>query len=185
MSVFPDGIVKKIRKSDRLAFRQLFDFFQDSLYRYIFYKIRDEDAAEDILQDVFIKVWEHRKELKEDGLQSYLFTIANNLSLNHLRHGKIILKHEDFVRNTTKNSISNTPMEKEELMMYISLAVDKLSEKTKNVFLMSRNQQMSYKEIAKELGISISTVESHMVKALRTIRESIPPEYLSGYGGKS
>lgn len=171
--------VIRIKKSDIEAFKEIFKYLNDNIYHFLVYKVHDSKVAEDILQDVFISFWENRRKLnKNKSVISYIYTIANNFALNYLRHQTIVHKYQ-LKYNQAESEISvHEILENKELSEYINKAIERLSDKVKTVFLMSRIENLSYKEIAERLGISISTVESHIVKALKCIRESIPENYL-------
>ena len=101
-------------------------------------------------------------------------TIANNLALNHIRHNKIVLKfqQEQKIEHQTNDSV-DSEFEKSELYESLLKAVAELPEKSRVVFMLSRFDDLSYKEIAGNLDISIKTVESHMGKALKLLRKSL------------
>lgn len=168
-------LARKIKRSDSKAFKAAFELFQLKLFSFLHYKLGDTAVAEDIVQEVFIKLWENRHQLKEElSLKSYLFTIANNLALNHIRHNKIVLKfqQEQKIEYQTNDSV-HSEFEKNELYESLLKAVAELPEKSRVVFMLSRFDDLSYKEIAGNLDISIKTVESHMGKALKLLRKSL------------
>ena len=168
-------LARKIKRSDSKAFKSAFDLLQAKLFAFLHYKLGDTAVAEDIVQEVFIKLWENRHQLKEElSLKSYLFTIANNLALNHIRHNKIVLKfqQEQKIELQVGDSVHNE-IAKNELYESLLKAVAELPEKSRVVFMLSRFDDLSYKEIAGNLDISIKTVESHMGKALKLLRKSL------------
>jgi len=154
-------------------FRQLFDQYFKQVKNFIYYKLGDVDAAEDIAQECFVKVWENREKVKPESAKSYLYTIANNLTINQLKRQKVILK---FLGRRSKLEHNKNPqfgMELEEFSQHLQDAVTSLSEKQRIVFLMNRIDSLTYAEIANRLGISVKAVEKRMTGALMSLRETI------------
>ena len=142
--------------------------------------LKDYDASEDVIQELFVKFWEKRNVLPDDlSIKAYMYRAARNMALNHLKHFDI--KKEFNIFN--KASISDTeqcvdnPAETSELQEMIFQAVNELPTERKKIFLMSREDGLKYKEIAAELNISVKTVENQMGKALSTLRTELS-EYL-------
>jgi RNA polymerase sigma-70 factor, ECF subfamily len=137
--------------------------------------IHDNEKSEDIVQDVFLNIWE-KKELNasDSQIKSYLYTSVRNRCLNYIRD------HKKFNDNVEVAHIENTHehnrTEYRELEHLIKEAIASLPEKCREVFELSRFKEMKYQEIADALGISIKTVEAQMSKALKVLREK-----LSGY----
>lgn len=168
-------ITKQLQKSDKRALEQIFKIFQKDIFNFLFCKTNDFDLAEDLLQETFIKLWENRYNLDETkSIKAYIFTIANNLSLNYIRHKKIVLHFKNnHAPQIYADENPHRKLEYEEFREILIKTIDKIAEKPRMVFLLSRIEKLSYKEIAERLNIKISTVESHMVKVLRIIREEI------------
>jgi RNA polymerase sigma-70 factor (family 1) len=167
--------VRKLKASDRASFKAIVNHFHSGIFNFLVFKVNDRTVAEDLLQDTFIRLWESRKGLNENlSIKSYLFTIANNLALNHKRHENIVWR---FKQNPSLDrALPETPFEKltqQELETCIQKTIDKMSDKVRMVFLMCKVEGLSYKDIADRLGLSVATVESHMVKSLRMIREDL------------
>jgi len=175
-------LVGRLKHSDHEAFRIVFDELQDNIFRFLYFKTRDVQVAEDLLQETFFKLWKNRNILDESQhLRSYVYTIAENLFLNYRRHLQVVRKHEELVQLTGPSS-PDTPLfllEQEEFNKQLTNAIEMLPEKVKDVFLLNRIENLSYQEIADRQSISIKTVESHMVKALRLLREALPIKYFT------
>jgi RNA polymerase sigma-70 factor (ECF subfamily) len=169
-------LVKRLRASDHSAFKIVFDTWQDAIFKFLYYRTNDTQAAEDLLQDVFLKFWNARESLNENqSIKNYLYTIADNLVLNQWRHLKVVARHERE-HEMKEVSVTENPqfvLEEQEWRVKLQQAIDALPEKPRVVFLMSRMEDLSYQEIAERLSLSIKTVESHMVKALKLLRQSV------------
>jgi RNA polymerase sigma-70 factor (ECF subfamily) len=165
-------LIKGIRQSDSASFKTLFELLTKSLHYFIFVKVRNSEAAKDIVQDTFIRIWETRHQLNEDlSLKSYAYKIADNLALNHLRHNKVISNfHQNLELEPLNEDTPHTLLESSEFHESFLHAIEQLPTQTRIVFLMSRTENLSYNEIAERLGISIKTVESHIGKALKLLR---------------
>ena len=168
-------LARKIKVSNAEAFKSVFELYHEGIFNFIHYKLGNVEAAEDIVQDVFIKLWENRHHLKEDrSLKAYLFTIANNLALNYIRHSKVVLKfQQELGREPSLQESPHSSLEKKEFHEKLLACIAALPEKPRSVFMMSRMEQLSYQEIAERLDISIKTVESHIGNALKTLRQSL------------
>lgn len=167
-------LARRLRISDVAAFRKLFDIFNRPIHRFVSYKLADSDVAEDITQEVFVKLWENRADVQpERSIKSYLYTIANNLTLNHIRHSKIVRKYQENTRSISEHLSESSPeqlLEQVEFDEAVLSAINHLPEKSRIVFQLSRMENLSYKEIAARLDISVKTVESHIGKSLKLLR---------------
>lgn len=169
-------LVSRIKASDHNAFETVFDLFHQSIFHFLLFKTKDQAAAEDLLQEAFFKLWKNRAVLDENqSLKNYLYTISDNLVLNHIRHLKVVSKHQVQAEVKIFSSDSNPHyiMEENELNRNLMNVIESLPEKTRIIFLMSRMEDLTYQEIAERLSISIKTVEGHMVKALKTLRGTL------------
>lgn len=167
-------LIRKLRASDRDAFKSVFEQYQDSIFRFLYYKTRDAQLSEDLLQEAFLKLWNAREQLDEkQSLTNYLYTIAANLVVNHVRHMKVVAAHQEQANRSGASNVNNPQfiLEEQEWKASLEKAIDALPDQARIVFLMSRMEDLSYKEIAERLGLSVKTVESHMTKALGSLRE--------------
>jgi len=143
--------------------------------------VKDFDTAREIVQESFLGLWEKRMQINpEREVKSYLSTSVRNRSLNYLRdHNKFdreLLALEGLSQDTATES--NPGIEFSELRGRIDQAVDELPEKCREVFLLNRNEQLKYQEIAEMLGISVKTVEAQISKALEHLRKRLK-DYLT------
>lgn len=166
-------IASLLVKRDEAAFEQVFKTHYKNLYAYAFTMLKNEDEAEEIVQQVFFKLWDRSDQLSISGpIAAYLYRAVHNESLNFLKHQKVKEGHRLHVAYTMKNN-SEQPqgrMISKELESKFRDALNELPEQCRTVFQLSRFEDMKYKEIADKLDISVKTVENHMGKALKLLR---------------
>ena len=164
--VYPQNTFEKIYK---LYYPKMFAFAKN-------YISANEDV-ENIVQDVFLVLWEKKDELELScTLTTYLFTLVKNRCLNFLRHNLIEeeynaqMKEELGFKLYALESMEYSYHSEKELQEIIQRALDTLPERCREVFIKSRIEGLKYKEISEELGISVNTVENHIVTALKKLR---------------
>lgn len=166
-------IASLLVKRDEAAFEQVFKTHYKNLYAYAFTMLKNEDEAEETVQQVFFKLWDRSDQLSISGpIAAYLYRAVHNESLNFLKHQKVKEGHRLHVAYTMKNN-SEQPqgrMISKELESKFRDALNELPEQCRTVFQLSRFEDMKYKEIADKLDISVKTVENHMGKALKLLR---------------
>lgn len=153
-------------------FSSFFKSHVKSLRNYLYYKFGNEDQAEDITQEAFIKLWQNCADVPLEKAKSYLYTIANNASLNVIAHQKVVLNYAKSSPN--KESTNESPeflLEEEQFKSKLLHAIEKLNEKQRVAFLMNRIDGKKYAEIAKELEISVKAVEKRIHLALIELRK--------------
>lgn len=158
----------------------LFRTYYEPLCNYAYSFLRDKEDAEEVVQSTFLLVWEKRETLEiRTSLKSYLYAMVRNACLNVLKHQKIRQRHEEeetALAERSRDAIAHT-VAGNELEQRIQEAVEQLPEQCRMVFKLSRFEELKYSEIAEQLNISVKTVENHMGKALRIMRERLK-EYL-------
>jgi len=153
-------------------FEDIFKTHFKGLHAYAGSIIKDDAAAEEIVQHVFYKLWERKNTLKiEQSVAAYLYRAVYNDSLNYLRHNKVKATYQDYAsRNTSEGDHATDPSTLRELQQKIDATINELPEQCRTIFQMSRFEDLKYRTIADRLGISVKTVENQMGKALRILR---------------
>jgi len=170
-------VIVSIKSGDKKAFEQLFYEHYQMLVRYAFTYMKDHNIAEEVVQDIMVKFWEKRAELPDYvKVKPYLFRMTGNHCLNVLKHEKVKLQYQtETVANGISMSDGFEVISSNELNTEIKKAIADLPEQCGKVFLLSRDEGLSYKEIAESLDISVKTVENHIGKALKLLREALKP----------
>ncbi|KAA1246468.1 RNA polymerase sigma factor [Aquimarina sp. RZ0] len=158
------------------AFDHFFKSHAKLLRSYLYYKFGDLDQAEDIVQDTFIKLWNNCSKVPLDKAKSYVYTIATNLGISNARHQQVKFKYQNYITQR-KNDITNESPEfvilEKEYMEKLKSAIADLPERQREVFLLSRIDKKTYKEIAELSSVSVKAIEKLMHKALVTLRKKI------------
>ena len=169
-------LVQRLAKNDVQAFNELYNLYSRRIFGFAYGILRSKEEAEGIVQEVFVKIWETRNNLRSDlSFSWFLFTIARNLILNKLQHHQYEMRYQkDFLAETSGDD-NNT----EEQVFYrdmsdhINNLIMELPPKRKEIFLLSRFEGLSYQEISEKLNISVKTVEVQISLALKYIRARI------------
>ncbi|MCR5861751.1 sigma-70 family RNA polymerase sigma factor [Flavobacterium sp. J372] len=156
------------------VFANFFKSHAKALRNYLFYKYGNEEQAEDATQEAFIKLWENCEKVPLEKAKSFLYTVANNTTLNKIAHQKVVL---EYAKNSTvKSSTPESPeyiLEEEQFKIKLQKAIEKLGEAQRTAFLLNRIDGKKYHEIAEMLGISVKAVEKRIHIALTELRKEI------------
>lgn len=158
-------------------YNALFRKYYEPATKYIYYKCGNLHQAEDIVQNVFIKLWKLCDTVAFAKAKSYIYTACNNLFLNEVAHQKVVLKHKQTIVKETSNENPEFIMETKDFHTKLQNAINTLPIKEREVFLLSRIEQKTYREIAEMTGLTVKAIERRMSKALIQLRESIGKEY--------
>ena len=174
--------VARVRRGDAAALEEMFASYGPRLCAFAFRWSRSRAIAEEIVQDVFLAIWRNRAEwsLAPGALQAYLFRATRNRVTNDLRRTRVAERfaeraaHEDFASATARPAATpEEEMRDAELRRSVRDAVAALPERSREVFLLNREQGLTYAEIATLLGITVKTVEYHMARAFVALRASL------------
>lgn len=182
-TVFVQGIISGNRK----VFEQVFNAYYQKLVYFAKEFVCDEETARELVQETFVKLWEIHKDIKPDSnLGALLYTIIRNKSLNHLKQVSIRRKYEENEQRLHDESLFNSSVLGNkvfdavifnELQEHLENALNTLTPRSREVFELSRNHGLKYREIAEKLKISVNTVENHMVDVLKNLREYLKIHY--------
>jgi RNA polymerase sigma-70 factor (ECF subfamily) len=159
---------------EELIFANFFKSHARSLKSYLLFKFGNEEQAEDVTQEAFIKLWENCRNVPVEKAKSFLYTVANNTTLNHIAHQKVVLEYSKA--NAPVHTTSENPeflMEEEQFKVKLQKAIAGLSEAQRTAFLLHRIEGKKYHEIAEMLGISVKAVEKRIHLALVELRKEI------------
>ncbi|MEM6830504.1 MAG: RNA polymerase sigma-70 factor [Bacteroidota bacterium] len=166
-------ICKKLRKNDKNALQWLFDTYYTQLVHYALKITSDPESSEEIVQDVFVSIWNNRKKLEIKSFYSYLSRAVRNKCITYIQSAMNVQEPIENVMYAVKDESSQRTMEVEELTEALKEAEQLLPQQTRLVFSLSRHTEMTYQEISQELDISVKTVEYHISKAFKSIRAFI------------
>lgn len=162
------GLIAALKKGEHSAYSYLFSKYYKDLVLYGGTIIPNQEVCEDIVQDIFLYMWDNRERLKIESLKSYLIKSVKNSCLDELKHGKIVNEHIEFIikQNLLENNDTEEYILFSELNASLQQAIEKLPEDEKITFKMSKEKGMKYQQIAGELGVSVRTVEVRIAKSI-------------------
>ena len=157
-------LLTALSKGNQSAFDSLYLFYAPKVREFVFRLLKNPGEAEDVTQNIFLRVWEKRRELGGTrSLRSYLYTMARNAVFDIFSHSIV---EDKYMRDAPLSE----KIETEELALLIAVAVDRMPEQRRRVFSLSRYEELSNKEIAERLNLSVKTVDRHMTAALSQLR---------------
>jgi RNA polymerase sigma-70 factor (ECF subfamily) len=176
-TAFDAECIRGIIRGNAGSFENLFNFYCQPLISFSRRYVLDRQVAENIVQDIFVRIWTKRSGLDPDkSIKSYLFTSVKNESLKYIRHQDVEKRSAGKMAHS--NISENNPEEvlnQSELEAIIKRAISELPEKCREIFTMNRFDNLKYSEIAGILNISVKTVETQMGRALKKLRERLKP----------
>lgn len=159
------------------AFRNFYDMTYDRLFRIAYYYVRQEEWSQEIVLDVFLKLWKQRSTLLDvRNIEDYCFILVKNASLNYLekesKHSTLV-RHDSLPEPQEQSCSPEESLISEELFALYVKALDRLPERCREVFIRIREEKQSYAQVAEELGISTNTVDAQLQKAITRLKEMI------------
>jgi RNA polymerase sigma-70 factor, ECF subfamily len=175
-------LIVSLREGDMKAFSELFDRYAKRLYHFAIGYLKSVEESEEIVQEVFLKIWNNREEISLlKSFEAYLFTIAKNGILNTIRKSKSEQAYLNYAKlHPGKNILLDEELDFKELEIAYKQSIDKLSPKRKEIYILSREQSLSNAEIAEKMNISVKTVENQMTSAISEIRKNLRSLGFSG-----
>jgi RNA polymerase sigma-70 factor (ECF subfamily) len=168
--------MKQLSFSDLRSFEEMFRQYYQMLCSYAFRFVNDSDTAEEIVQDLFFKLWEKRDELQINlSVKSYLYSAVHHRCLKFIEHRNVETKYRNYYL-LHESEIDNEPQNAtgiHELQGIIDQTLDSLPERCSKIFRLNRFEGLKYHEIAQKLSVSIKTVEANMGKALKLLRKNL------------
>ncbi len=169
-------LLRMLRDGDAIAFGKIYEVFAPTLYQRLLRLLKDTDTVEEILQDTFLKLWEKRTQIDpKQGFTTYLYRIADHLAIDVFRR---ISRDKALQQELWASTVSfylhteETFLAKEQQQL-ISMAIEQLPPKRKQILILCKLEDKSYQEVAELLGISVSTVSNQLVKAIKEIKNHI------------
>lgn len=164
----------EISTCDEIIFSSFFKTHVKGLRNFLYYKFGNLAQAEDLAQEAFVLLWKNCASVSIEKAKSYIYTVANNRSLNEIAHQKVVLKYEkNFTGSDRTNESPDFILEEKQFKDKLLTAIANLNEKQRIAFLMHRIDGKKYKEIALDLGISVKAVEKRISLALVSLRKEI------------
>lgn len=176
------SLVQLLQKGNVAAFDSLFEGYSPKLYGFAVKYFKSESDAEELVQEVFVKVWENRQTLKSElSFKSYLFTIALNQIRKHFNKKATSLRYLESLQNEPELSVNQAIQDDdyESALIHLNLIIEQMPPRRREIFTKSKLEGKSSKEIAAQLNISSGTVDNQVSEALRYIRTQLKKEKLA------
>jgi RNA polymerase sigma-70 factor, ECF subfamily len=169
-----NNIIDELKKGRVSTLERIFNLYSGKLFYFINSYIRNKEISEELTQDVFIRLWENKHNLKNlPSINNYLYTIAKNLCIDYIRKNKTLILPIDSVSEIgfSQKNEGDLKISSLEEVDFINKAIENLSPRKKEIFKMHRFDKITYQQIADKLGISISAVEKQISSALSDIKK--------------
>jgi len=170
------SVILRLQKGDSDAFRELYNQYHQPLYHYVLRFVKSPALAEDVLQDVFLKIWEIRSRIDPElSFKAYLYRISRNSVFKLLKKIAVDENLRTQVLKQFSQSVADADLKIlwQQYEALLQAAINRLPPQRRKVFKLCREEGKSYEQVAEELGISRNTVKEHMVLAMKLIREHI------------
>jgi len=175
-------LVQLLQKGNVIAFDSLFEFYSHKLFGFALKYFKNESDADELVQEVFVQVWEHRQSLKSElSFKSYLFTIALNQIRKHFNRKAVSLRYLEGLQNDSEitNNQAIQDEDYESVLQHVNLIIEQMPPRRREIFIKSKIEGKSSKEVGAELNISAGTVDNQVSEALRFIRSKLKNENLA------
>jgi RNA polymerase sigma-70 factor (ECF subfamily) len=168
------ALLERIRSGDEQAFEHLFRSYYQPLCDFAMSYVRSRETAEELVQTIFLRLWEKREEFEPAaGVAAYLFAACRNRSLDHLKHEGVVARAEPDSAIGSPPLRPDEEVQVSELTQAIRQAVQQLPERCRAVAILRWEHQLSHAEIARALGVSVKAIEAHLTRARAVLRERL------------
>ena len=173
-------LIKELKDGSASAYDELFNTFGNRVYKFAFSILKSKEDSEEVVQDTFYKIWEKRQTIDpEQSFKSFLFTIAyNNIITKFREKAKEKKYREYFMTNASDHYDQEQTILSDDLQNHVQKIIDKLPPRRKQIFILRKENNLTYKEIAGKLGISSKTVENNINLAIKYIKSQIGKDSL-------
>jgi RNA polymerase sigma-70 factor, ECF subfamily len=169
-------LMREIKEDNMFAFDSLYKRYSNRLYKFAFSILKSTEESENILQDVFLNLWEKRHNVeKESSVKYYIFTITYNSAISLIRKKAKESQFFDHLKSLQdiNQDMPSLELEYNELTTALKDIINLLPQRQKEVYLLHKEEGLKYQEIAERLNISVNTIETHMSRALKTIQDKL------------
>lgn len=169
-------LITLLKEDNQLAYTEIFERYSRVLVNHAYKVLGNQDEANDIVQEIFLSIWNKRSELAITGaLSSYLYKATKNRILNHIAHEKVVSRYADSISNFIENDyiLADSKIREQELEAIIAKEIALLPEKMREVFLLRKVEELSYDEIALQLNITDKTAKQQVYNSLKILREKL------------
>ncbi len=175
------SLVRRLRQGDVKSFELIFNKYKEKLYYFVLGYVHSPQETEEILQNLFIALWENRQNLNEDqSVKSYLYKAVINKVYNYFKHEAVQKKYFEHLSRQFRDEEDQLlkALYYDELKDSIKSLVESLPERQRLIFRLSRNLGLSHQEIADYLGLSVRSIENQVYRALKCLKENLGEEHL-------
>jgi RNA polymerase sigma-70 factor (ECF subfamily) len=171
-----ERLMQEIKADNMFAFDMLYKKYSKRLYKFAYYILKSPEESENIVQDVFLSLWENRNKVEKDSsVKYYVFTIAYNSAISIIRKKARESQFIEYLKSLQdlNQEPVNIELEYHELTEKLEDIINHLPDRQKSVYLLHKVEGLKYSEIAERLNISVNTIENHMSRAFKTIRKKL------------
>ncbi|ETZ24884.1 hypothetical protein N824_01245 [Pedobacter sp. V48] len=169
-------LLEECRQDNLRAYDQLFERYFAKLYHFSLNYVKNAAVAEELVMDLMFNIWKKRKDLQINGeFSAYLFTAMKNVMFNHLRKKELLTTDISFLQEqaATVGHLADHCLQYKELEQVYQLKLSQLSPQRRKIFKLSREEQMTYPQIAESMNLSVNTIKTQMLVSLKYLRESL------------
>ncbi|MCW3804472.1 RNA polymerase sigma factor [Plebeiibacterium marinum] len=173
-------LIQRLKEGDIKAYEHIYNYYSESLYHFAYSYLKNPSESEEIVQEVFVRIWEIREGIDENkSFKSFLYKMTVNKVYNQMKHQVVEQKYEKYLMNYYQAS-ANLPEESlqyKELNQKIQVLLEKLPDQQRNIFNLSRIEGLTNPKISEKLGLSIRTVENQIYRATKYLKQHLKEEY--------